>query len=231
MELPEIWDILEEFLTRTYYGVDGCAHNIKLSCIDSGGHYTSEVYDFCTRNPVQYIPIKGHSEAGKPIAMFPPKLNVNKNQRYRLTMVGTDTAKELIYGWYGVNNPGPGYCHYPVAGDGPQVYDEYGDAYFDMATAEHYVLTHRRGHPIRVWEKENSRRNEALDCRVYNLAAIRILLQHYGCKLESDGVTPPPVPETPKPEPEKKDLTINQARRQQNSRSRRGGGFTNGWRK
>jgi phage terminase large subunit GpA-like protein len=232
MELPEIWDILAEMLNKTYYGTDGTPHHIKLACIDSGGHYTSEVYTFCTRKPAQYIPIKGHSEAGKPIASFPPKLQVNKNQRYRLTMVGTDTAKELIYGWYGVTEPGPGYCHYPIGGkEGPHVLDEYGDAFFDMATAEHYILTYRRGHPIRVWEKENSRRNEALDCRVYNLAAIRILQQHYGCKLESAVESQPEQPAAPPPTNTEPPTTITGARSQRNRKPRKSGGFTKGWRK
>jgi phage terminase large subunit GpA-like protein len=216
---PEIWNILEEILVDTYEGENGDLHNIALTCIDSGGHFTSEVYTFCRRNYRRYIPIKGHAQAGQPIAKMPTKVNGHK---VYLTMIGTDTAKSLIYSRYKLSERGPGYCHYPAT-------DEYDDEYFAMATAETKIKRYKKGVEYYEWQKENSQRNEALDCRVYNLAAVRLLQQHYGVKLKEKLV----ISET-KPTPPEKEVviakeTINSARKKRNRRPK--GGFTQGWRK
>ena len=219
---PEIWNILEEILVDTYEGEDDERYNIALTCIDSGGHFTSEVYTFCRRNYRRYIPIKGHSQSGQPIAKMPTKVN---NHKVYLTMVGTDTAKSLIYARYNLTERGAGYCHYPAT-------EEYDDDYFEMATAETKIKKYRRGIHYYEWQKEKAQRNEALDCRVYNLAAVRLLQQHYGVKLkeklvigEAKKVTPPA-----KPEPQDVVETISKSRQKRNKRSRKGG-FTKGWRK
>ena len=219
---PEIWNILEEYLVDTYEGVDGEMFNIALTCIDSGGHFTSEVYNFCRRNHRRYIPIKGHPQAGQPIAKMPTKVS---NHKVYLTMVGTDTAKSLIYQRYKIADAGPGYCHYPNT-------EEYGDEYFAMATAETKIKRYKRGVEYYEWQKEKSQRNEALDCRVYNLAAIRLLQANYGVKLKEKLVirsAEPALPPPPAPEPEKPATTLNSARK--SSKRPRKSGFTNGWRK
>ncbi|MCB1771954.1 MAG: phage terminase large subunit family protein, partial [Candidatus Competibacteraceae bacterium] len=59
--------------------------------------------------------------------------------------------------------PGPGYCHFPLA------YDAH---YFDMLTAEQVRTKYRKGRPVREWFCPPNRRNEALDARVYALAAL-----------------------------------------------------------
>ena len=60
--------------------------------MDSGGHFTDEVYAFSRKMDMDWlIPIKGASQAGKPVANFPKTRN--KKGIY-LTLVGTDTAKE-----------------------------------------------------------------------------------------------------------------------------------------
>ncbi|MCP4370077.1 MAG: hypothetical protein GY797_18465 [Deltaproteobacteria bacterium] len=68
----------------------------------------------------------------------------------------TDTAKTVIYGRLKVENPGPGYCHFP---------DHYPDEYFKQLTAEELVTRYVRGVTKRVWKKKRPR-NEALDLRV-----------------------------------------------------------------
>jgi phage terminase large subunit GpA-like protein len=55
--------------------------------------------------------------------------------------------------------------HFPV---------QYDERYFKQLTAEVLEIKYRRGFPIRQWRKVNDR-NEALDIRVYNLAAYLIL--------------------------------------------------------
>lgn len=217
---PEIWNILEEKLQQTFQYADGSMLASKITCLDSGGHFTDTVYQFCARNPRRYIPVKGSSQAGQQIARMPK--TANRRGLY-LVMVGTDTAKELIYDRYALSSPGPGYCHYNDEAHG------YDDDYFEQATAETRVKHYSRGIASFVWRKENSVRNEALDIRVYNLAGIRLLQQHYGERL-----TRPAKREVPAVEPEsepKEVPAIEQIRRQRSTRIRRNAGFTKGWKR
>jgi phage terminase large subunit GpA-like protein len=55
----------------------------------------------------------------------------------------------------------PGSCHFP----------QYGEEYFKQLTAERRVIRIHKGFPKATWEKDPSRNNEALDCRVYARAA------------------------------------------------------------
>lgn len=163
----ELWQALAEMLSGDFYRVDGEPMHVRLACIDSGGHYTDEVYSFCRRAPRRYIPTKGHAVPGKPITEFPRAPN---KQKVYLTMIGTDTAKELLYNRLNLTDPGTGYCHFPMA-------DDYDEEYFKQLTAEKREPRHRHGHLFYVWTAMR-KRNEALDCRLGAHAALRILERH-----------------------------------------------------
>jgi len=177
-----IWNNLEKRLRKQYRYADGRLIDIKLVGIDSGGHYTDEAYEFSKSAGITWvIPTKGASIAGKPIAVFPK--TKNKKGIY-LTMLGTDTAKELIYNRYLVDDPGPGYIHHPVA--------EWCDEdYFKQATAEEKIKKYKLGKPYYEWDAKK-RRNEVLDCKVGNLAMIRLLQEHFGQTLLNKDSTPAP---------------------------------------
>ena len=49
-------------------------------------------------------------------------------------------------------------------------------AYFEQLTAERVRTRYVKGHAKREWVKPDSRRNEALDCRVYAYAALHGLM-------------------------------------------------------
>ena len=56
------WDELDSILDRTYRFSNGIGLNIVRTFIDSGGHYTSNVYEYCTKNfRKQRFAIKGYS--------------------------------------------------------------------------------------------------------------------------------------------------------------------------
>jgi phage terminase large subunit GpA-like protein len=170
-----IWDKLAEALRRPRKTPDGTQMDVKIACIDSGGHYTDEVYRFSRKHGVRWaVPVKGSSESGKPVASFPR--TPDQKHRVFLTMVGTDTAKEVIYQRYAIADPGSGYCHWPIR-------DAYDEEYFRQATAEQKVPETRKGITVYRWMPQKGRRNEALDCRVYAFAGIRILQQHAGLRL------------------------------------------------
>ncbi|MCW7553304.1 phage terminase large subunit family protein [Endozoicomonas gorgoniicola] len=170
---PGIWTALGDMLRKTYTRQDGITLNAAQVCIDSGGHFTDEVYTFCRRQGANWaIPVKGSSIAGKPIATFPKTRN--KKGVY-LTLVGSDTAKELLYQRFRILEPGNGYCHWSVS-------DCFDEDYFRQITAEEKIRKYKNGVPYFQWDAKG-RRNEALDCRVYSLTAIRILQQHKGIDL------------------------------------------------
>ncbi len=165
-----IWDQLAERLRKTYSDRHGVMHDIKLVGVDSGGHFTDEVYQFSKKHgPLWIVPTKGSSERSKPVAAFPRKPNA---KGVYLTMVGADTAKEIVYNRYLITEPGPGYMHWPVS-------DEFDEAYFKQATAERKKPRYARGIKYYVWDA-GKRRNEATDCKVGNLVCIRLLQQHSG---------------------------------------------------
>lgn len=113
------------------------------------------------------IPIKGASVYGKPVASMPRKRN--KNGVY-LTEIGTDTAKEQIYNRFTLtpegDEPLPGAVHFP---NNPDIFDL---TEAQQLTAEEQVENGWMAGKNTVGQQK--RRNEALDCFVYALAALRI---------------------------------------------------------
>ena len=175
---PEVWEELDEYLKTKFIHKGGTAIGIGCTCIDTGGHYTNETYKFVRgkRNRKVYG-IKGSSIPGKPIVTAPGK---NSKASVALYMVGTDTAKESIFHRLEIDEPGPGYCHFPKG---------YDQEYFKQLTSEKSVL--RKG--VKVWiKKSEGRSNEALDLRVYNLAALAIAAPPLEklCEIYQAGETP-----------------------------------------
>jgi phage terminase large subunit GpA-like protein len=207
----ELWQRLDERLRQTYDRA-GVEMRIASTCIDSGGHYTQQVYQFCKKREVNRIyAIKGKSQPGSPIVSRPSTGNA---QKVKLFSIGTDTAKELIYARFNVQEPGPGYCHWPVS-------DIYDPEYFAQITAEKVVTRFHKGFPRREWVKTRPR-NEALDCRVYALAAMVILQPNFKA-----------LQERAKPEEKQEQVqeTPMQALAKQRKPQPRRGGFVNGWRR
>lgn len=169
----EVWDLLAERLNRQFTTQSGLLLNIRMATIDSGGHFTDQVYAFSKKHGrTRFIPVKGASVAGKPIAVFPRQ---RSKSGVHLTMVGTDTAKEMIVSRLQRMEPGDGYMHFPVG-------EQFDETYFTHLTNEKKVTKYIKGRKVVVWDA-GKKRNEPFDLWVYNLAAIRILLQSFGVSL------------------------------------------------
>lgn len=185
---PNLWKKLDEVLSTRYLHESGVELPIACTTIDSGGHYTQEVYKFVKGKAARRVyAIKGKSQAGAPIVGRPSKSNLGKVDLYT---IGTDTAKEIIYARLKNMEPGAGYIHFPV----DRLFDE---EYFLQLTAEKCIKKYIKGVATKVWEKKRPR-NEALDLAVYNIAALLILNPSYkalAARLEE--------PE-PEPEPEER---------------------------
>jgi len=85
-----------------------------------------------------------------------------------LYSINTITAKDTIYSRLNLAEPGPGYSHFPVK----QIYNS---DYFHQLTVEKRVLRYRQNRAYHAYDKPSGERNEALDCRVYALAALYII--------------------------------------------------------
>lgn len=165
----EVWDTLDQFLQKEWSFEDEAKIIISSVCVDSGGHYTQEVYRFCKeREHRRIFAIKGKGGTGIP---FIGKATRNNRERAALFSIGVDDGKETIISRLKVDFEGkPGYCHFPTNED--RGYDE---MYFKGLTSEKRRIRYVRGQPKIEWVKKNSVRNEPLDLRNYAMAAYRIL--------------------------------------------------------
>jgi len=160
----DVWAELDAYLQLTWEREDGVQLGIKGTCIDSGGHHTQAVYKFCKpRLGRRIFAIKGIGGEGKPLINGRP--STNNNLKCKLWSIGVDTAKEIVYSRLKIKEQGAGYCHFPK---------HYTDEYFKQLTAEKVVKKYHKGFHRREWIKVRPR-NEALDCRVYALAALNIM--------------------------------------------------------
>jgi len=159
---PGVWNDLDQLLQGRYDHEHG-EMTIRAACIDSGGHHTASVYKFAkTREGRRIYAIKGVGGEGKPIVGKP---STNNGQRVKLFPVGVDTVKRTLMSRFRIQEPGAGYCHFP---------EGRADEYFRQLTAEKLVTRYHKGFPRLEFVKVRTR-NEALDARVYAMAALSIL--------------------------------------------------------
>ena len=158
----DVWGQLEELISQTWRTSSGVELRVAATCVDSGSA-TQAVYDWVAPRQGRRIwAVKGSSQVGRPIAGRPSKVDKG---RVSLIPVGTDTAKELLMARLKIDDIGPAFCHFPKA---------YDEEYFRQLTSEKAVQTYHKGVPKIIWRKIRAR-NEALDCRVYAMAALKFL--------------------------------------------------------
>lgn len=164
--LDSPWSALSDYLRVTVFeNEQGNTLKVNAVCIDSGGHNTQAVYHFCKGKRARRIfAIKGRGGEGIPSVSAPQRKKTGRERRpVDLYQVGVDQIKSTVYRALRKTEPGPNYCHFPAGRDAE---------FFEQLTAEKAVTRTRKGHSIRVWEKKEGVRNEALDCRVYGTAAL-----------------------------------------------------------
>jgi phage terminase large subunit GpA-like protein len=170
----EVWKQLDEIVQTPYESEDGRKLKPMVVAIDSGGHHTSEVYQYAReRQSLGVIAIKGMSTKNKPPIGKASKVDLNAKGKTlkkgaQLFPVGSDTIKSLLFGRLKHNDVGPGYLHF---------YPTVEKDYFEELTAEKQILKYKNGFPVRVWVKSSSARNEALDELVYAYAALNRVYQ------------------------------------------------------
>ena len=162
-----VWDELAAFLDRKYRHESGRAMLFGAAAIDSAGHRTNEVYAFVRKYGFRKVYAIIGRAGDIPIVSLPTKKRRKPNTpKLALYTVGVDALKALFYGRLRLTAPGPGYVHLPVE-------DWCGLDFADQLTAERLVTKMSRGRPVKFWKKIRPR-NEALDCTIYGLWALRL---------------------------------------------------------
>ena len=185
-----------EVLERDWPHASGHSLPIRVMAVDSG-YATQDVYAFVRRHPQAVwggsgarasaprtvAAVKGRDRDTALILSVSKADTGGKRRGLRVWNVSGPVAKMELYRWLkldwptdkdleeGMGHP-PGSCHFP----------QYGEDYFKQLTAEKRIIRVHRGYPRAVWEKDPTRNNEALDCRVYARAAASI----YGLDRLSD---------------------------------------------
>lgn len=208
----DVWTMLDDILLReTFKHESGTDFRIASTCIDSGGHHTQRVYDYCkARSGQRIFAIKGVGGFGRPMVSSPSRKRHGRNKRQvDLFTLGVDEIKTLVHSRLHIEKPGPGYWHFPIS-------DEYDSEYFDQLSSEKVQVKMKMGVPIRAWIQVRPR-NESFDTAVYNHAALLLLNPNFNALAERmDEAAAQDKSET-------KPAT-------QRAPGRRRGGFANAWR-
>lgn len=176
----DVWHKLEQVLMKDYPHASGSSMPIRVMCVDSG-YATQDVYGFVSKfsqavwggsgarasQPHTVVAIKGQS---RDTAMILSTSKADtKKKGLKVWNVSGPVIKTELYRWLKTERVGEdasqfGQCHFP----------QYGEEYFKQLTAERQIVKISNGYPKPVWEKDPTRRNEALDCRVYARAGAAI---------------------------------------------------------
>ena len=193
----DLWKQMDEVLMDKYKNEDGVELKIESAAIDTGGHFTQEVYQYVReRSHLGLIGIKGMGQKGKPPIGKPTKVDINfsgKSLRkgVQLFPVGVDTIKTTLHNRLKDAELGDGYIHF---------YPTITTDYFQELTAERQVLRYKHGYQERIWVKKSNARNEALDEMVYAYAAFCRFKQRYDRRTIWDQLEKKRNPEEPKQE-------------------------------
>lgn len=171
----ETWRQAYDILNSEYLHATGEMLRINTTFIDSGGHFTQEVYNFARKyKRLGMFAIKGDSKPNRPIIPNrPSSVDFNYNGQLikkgvTIWSLGTDTAKDYLYArWQ--REAGAGSVHFC---------NELPDSYYSQLVSEYRATKYVNGKKKSYWEKKRSDRNEALDLMVYNLAAAHKLGLH-----------------------------------------------------
>ena len=109
----ETWTALDDVLFDTYTRADGQQLQVMTTCIDSGGHYGSEVFAYCrARESRRVWAIKGRGGAGEAFIKRPKSRHASGAW---LFTIGVDVGKDMLHSRLKVQFPDhPGYCAFPM---------------------------------------------------------------------------------------------------------------------
>jgi phage terminase large subunit GpA-like protein len=181
---------------RTHSGIELPVVKLAIDC----GYAPTEVYGWAKQQGPRVVVVKGDSRAPALVGL-PSSVEVGPHGKrirrgVRIWPVNSGMAKQELYRWLRLERPTEesgepfpaGYCHFP----------RYNEEFFKQLTAEQLVTRVVNGYPKPEWQKTRDR-NEALDCRVYAIAAAVIYgIDRFNDRRwqEFEEAAKPPQPET-----------------------------------
>lgn len=229
----EIWADLDKLLTQEFPHPSGRKLTIERAFIDCG-YAMDRVLAFTgPRASRGVFACRGVNRVGVQVPpLLPPRPSRNNKARVPFWPVGVTVAKTAIYSRLVMLPGGPRTIHFPQMERKDGTVETFGfdEQYFKQLTAEKMRTRYSYGQAYKIFEKDNnSVRNEAIDIRVYSLAALHSLMpirwhkvkesfaeyekEHVGqsparSEPGEDGPTPdeggtdnPPIPRIEPPEP------------------------------
>lgn len=162
----ELWQALADFVNSIKFQ-NACGKELisEACAIDTGGHFTHDVYAFVRSNRVRRaMACKGASTPGRSVLGKPSAQDVNwRGQSVKrgvmLYMIGADTGKHLLYNRLMADTDKP------AAERKVHFSQQLESAYYDGLVAETFNPRKNR------WEIKKGKRNEPLDTWVLSVAA------------------------------------------------------------
>ena len=178
----KVWDDLLKYLNDfKVITRDKRVLPIQIACIDAGGHFTQDVYAFCTKSQ-RLRPIRGYCSTSNSknlktnpsqdliykVSDVPMRAFSNGAGRTRLTILNVNPAKDMIRKNFLELQSDFKESRWVISSHIDAGFDE---IFFDQMNSE-YRETRKDG--SYMWILKPGVRNEALDCTVYALGAIDI---------------------------------------------------------
>lgn len=169
------WDKLDAYRETVFTHANGRGMKIEAMAVDTGGHFTHQAYNYCRlRERQRVFAVRGDPQPSKMVKGKATIQDVNwrgqvLKRGVRLWYVGTDTAKDLVYGRLMVTQPGPGYVHFSK---------DLPPEFYVQLTAESRVPQKTSRGIEYKWVNTKRARNEVLDCSVYAIFVTHALGLH-----------------------------------------------------
>lgn len=160
IEQWSVWDEFDAWTQSKFRHVSGHVLQPAAVAVDSG-HKPKMVNAFVRRcSPRAVFSVRGTGYSGIPW--------VTRSKTQKIALVKVNVAKEAVYARLNLIDHGPGYMHTPAT---------YTLEWFQQLTSERLVTHYKFGVPYKMFEANG--RNEALDARVYAMAAVELLRPNY----------------------------------------------------
>lgn len=169
------WSHLDAYRKTIFQHDSGQAMKIEAMAVDTGGHFTHQAYNYCRqRERDRVFAVRGDPQPSKMVKSKATVQDVNWGGKIikrgvRLWYVGTDTAKDLLYGRLCVEKRGAGFVHFSK---------DLPPEFYTQLTSEARVPQRVAGGEAFRWMKSPGARNEALDCSVYAIFCTHVLGLH-----------------------------------------------------
>lgn len=181
--VEEDWERLHNLMQRPLRHESGALVRPDACGIDTQGHHAHSMYMFIRKYSAafRYYGTKGESTYGRPIKSRSTIVEINHKGKTikrgtKLWLIGTDTAKDLIYGQLQLpkpktEGPAPGYIHFS---------HQLEDTYYNEITNEIRITIKggRGGDQSRWVPKKSHLRVEGLDTLVGNFFLFNVLDLH-----------------------------------------------------